>query len=141
MRKKHASLWVPAALALALLTAQKPARPTPATTAQRPEIMRVWRGRTLDAKADEYQRYLIASGIVRIRATPGNLGYSVLRRSEGGRTEFLVISRWESLEAVKRFAGADYEKAVILERDREYLIDVEEKVMHYERVAEQIAGK
>jgi len=141
MRKRHASLIVPALLALTLLAPESPGEATLASAAPSREIIRVWRGHTLDAKADEYQRYLVASGIPRIRATDGNRGYSILRRSEGGRTEFVVISRWESLDAVKRFAGADYDKAVILEKDREYLLGVDEKVLHYESVAEEIGRK
>jgi len=94
-------------------------------------VARIWRGRTLAAKADEYEAYLFASGITKVQATPGNLGVTVLRRADGDQTEFLVISIWESLDAVKRFAGADYEKAVILDRDREYLIEVEPTVRHY----------
>lgn len=99
-------------------------------------IARVWRGRTLASKADSYEAYLNASGIARIRATPGNLGVTVFRRTENGRTEFLVISVWESIEAVKRFAGKDYQKAVILPRDREYLLEVEPNVLHYEVIRE-----
>ena len=82
-------------------------------------IARIWLGRTLAAKADEYQAYLDASGVSRIRATPGNLGVTVLRRNDGGKTEFLVMSLWESVDAIKKFAGEDYQKAVILPRDRE----------------------
>lgn len=95
-------------------------------------IARIWRGRTLAAKADEYEAYLFASGITQVRQTPGNLGVTVLRRADGKQTEFLVISIWESIEAVQRFAGKDYQKAVILDRDREYLIEVEPTVRHYE---------
>jgi heme-degrading monooxygenase HmoA len=94
-------------------------------------IARIWRGRTTSVKADEYEAYLFASGITKVRQTPGNRGVTVLRREDGGQTEFLVISIWDSLDAVKRFAGRDYDKAVILERDREYLVEVEPTVRHY----------
>ncbi|MGE5279079.1 MAG: antibiotic biosynthesis monooxygenase family protein [Acidobacteriota bacterium] len=104
---------------------------SPRITGKKP-VARIWRGRTLTSKADEYQAYLFASGISRVRQTPGNLGVTVLRRADGKETEFLVISIWESIEAVKRFAGKDYQKAVILDRDREYLLEVEPHVRHYE---------
>lgn len=100
-------------------------------------IARIWRGRTLAAKADEYQAYLDSSGISRVRATPGNLGVTVLRRNEGAKTEFLVLSIWESVEAIKKFAGEDYQKAVILPRDRDYLLEVEPNVLHYEILREE----
>ena len=103
------------------------AEPAPAVT-----IARIWRGRTLASKADEYERYLISSGISKIRATLGNRGVKVLRRTEGDRTEFLVMSLWDSIDSIKRFAGDDYQKAVILPRDREYLLEVEPNVLHYE---------
>jgi len=98
----------------------------------------VWRGRTLASKADEYARYLDDSGVAKILATRGNLGVTILRREEKGETEFLVMSFWESIEAVRRFAGRDYGKAVILPRDREYLIRVEPNVVHYEVLREEI---
>jgi heme-degrading monooxygenase HmoA len=100
-------------------------------------IARIWRGRTLAAKADEYQSYLDKSGISRVRATPGNLGVTVLRRNDGEKTEFLVLSVWESVDAIKKFAGDDYQKAVILPRDREYLLEVEPNVLHYEILREE----
>ena len=70
----------------------------------------------------------------RILKTDGNHGVEVLRKSDGPRTDFVVISYWESIDAVKRFAGADYGKAVIMDRDREFLIEVEPNVLHYEVV-------
>ena len=100
-------------------------------------IARIWRGRTLAAKADEYQSYLDKSGISRVRATPGNLGVTVLRRNDGEKTEFLVLSVWESVDAIRKFAGEDYQKAVILPRDREYLVEVEPNVLHYEILREE----
>jgi heme-degrading monooxygenase HmoA len=97
-------------------------------------IARLWHGRTLTAKADEYEKYLQASGVKQILATDGNHGVEVLRHTDGAKTDFVVISYWESLDAVKRFAGADYQKAVISPRDAEYLIEVEPGVVHYEVV-------
>lgn len=97
-------------------------------------IARIWHGRTLTAKADEYEKYLNASGVAQILKTDGNHGVEVLRKTDGPRTDFIVISYWESIDAVKRFAGADYQKAVILGRDREFLIEIEPNVLHYEVV-------
>ncbi len=100
-------------------------------------IARIWQGRTLASKADEYQAYLDASGISKVRATPGNLGVTVLRCNDGGKTEFLVMSLWESVDAIKKFAGEDYQKAVILPHDREYLLEVGPNVLHYEILREE----
>lgn len=120
-----------AALATSVLALSGAASVPPPAAGSGKTVARIWRGRTLAAKADEYEAYLFASGITQVRATPGNLGVTVLRRADGAQTEFLVISIWESLDSVKRFAGADYEKAVILDRDREYLVEVEPTVRHY----------
>jgi heme-degrading monooxygenase HmoA len=111
------------------------ARQAPSTVSTKP-VARIWKGRTLTSKADEYQRYL-DTGITKVRSTPDNRGVSVLRRSEGDQTEFLVLSVWESVDAIKKFAGEDYRKAVLLPRDREYLLEVEPNVLHYEIIREE----
>jgi len=122
----------------ASLLMQKSASASPSVK-PKPMIARIWHGRTLTAKADEYERYLNASGVERMLKTDGNHGVEVLRKSDGPRTDFVVISYWESIDAVKRFAGKEFEKAVILDRDREFLIEVEPNVLHYEVV--RAAGK
>ena len=111
--------------------------PVPAASTEKRSIARIWKGRTLAAKASEYEAYLLANGITKIRATPGNQGVRILSRADGGQTEFVVISFWESLDAVKKFAGEDYQKTVILPKDREYLIEVEPNVVHYQVVPEE----
>ncbi|HEX7251556.1 MAG TPA: antibiotic biosynthesis monooxygenase [Thermoanaerobaculia bacterium] len=100
------------------------------TAAKGTKIARIFRGRVLTARADEYEQY-IATGIEKILATPGNQGATILRRAEGDQTEFLVVSYWESVNAVKRFAGEDYQKPVLLPRDREFLT-AEPSVSHFE---------
>ena len=115
------------------LLMQKNASASPSVK-PKPMIARIWHGRTLTAKADEYERYLNASGVERMLKTDGNHGVEVLRKSDGPRTDFVVISYWESIDAVKRFAGKEFEKAVILDRDREFLIEVEPNVLHYDVV-------
>jgi heme-degrading monooxygenase HmoA len=97
-------------------------------------IARIWHGRTLTAKADEYERYLEVTGVAKILKTQGNHGVEVLRKTGGPQTDFVVISYWESVDAIKKFAGANYEKAVIMGRDREFLLEVEPSVLHYEVV-------
>ncbi len=112
-------------------------QPEAKSASDRRAIARIWRGRTLASKANEYEAYLNASGVAKIRSTPGNLGVTVLRRTEDGKTEFLVMSVWRSVEAIQKFAGEDYQKAVIMPRDREYLLEVEPNVLHYEIAREE----
>jgi heme-degrading monooxygenase HmoA len=95
-------------------------------------IARVWRGITSEAQADEYLDYLTATGVKECRAVAGNRGVRVLRRVGDGQAEFLFISLWDSLDAVRAFAGPDVEKAVYYPEDAEYLVELELAVRHYE---------
>src|SRR5262249_15473701 len=94
----------------------------------------IWHGKTLASKADSYQKYLNDTGVAKMLKLPGNLGVEVLRRNQGGTADFVVISYWTSIDAVKTWAGADYGKTRFLDRDREFLIDPEPEVVHYEVV-------
>jgi heme-degrading monooxygenase HmoA len=95
-------------------------------------IARTWRGETATADADAYVSYLEATGIKEYRATPGNLGAMVLRRSLGETTEFITFSLWESLDAVRAFAGDDPERAVFYPEDDRYLVARDLTVDHFE---------
>ncbi|MEA2490198.1 MAG: hypothetical protein QOH21_1990 [Acidobacteriota bacterium] len=94
-------------------------------------VARMWRGRTTAAKADEYEKYL-ATGVAKLRATPGNIRVETLRRDEGKTTEFIVISYWPSRKEIHAYAGKDIEKVHHLPRDKEFLINPEEYVRHYD---------
>jgi heme-degrading monooxygenase HmoA len=100
-------------------------------------IARVWRGVVRLEKAEEYGRWLCDSefGVKDYRATPGNVGAWVLRRIEGDRADFLLVSCWESREAIQAYAGADIERARYFPYDRECLIDPDPRVAHYEVLA------
>lgn len=98
-------------------------------------IARLWRGATAAEHADTYLAYLHDTGIVEYRGTPGNRGVLVLRRVDGGRAEFLLITLWESEDAVRRFAGDDVRRAVFYPEDDRFLIERGEIVEHY-----QVAG-
>ena len=95
-------------------------------------IARIWRGVTSSSKADEYLDYLNKTGIADYQATEGNQGVYVLRRVEADRAHFLLLTLWESLDAIKRFAGPDFDKARYYPEDDEYLLEREPTVDHYE---------
>jgi heme-degrading monooxygenase HmoA len=95
-------------------------------------IARIWRGVTPESKAKQYFDYLQATGIKDTRATQGNQGVYVLQRLHDGQAEFLFISLWESLASIREFAGEDIEKAVYYPEDKDYLIELEPTVRHYE---------
>jgi len=95
-------------------------------------IARIWHGIIPIEKADEYTEHQNKTGIADYQSTEGNRGAYVLRRIEGEQAHFLVLSFWDSVESVKKFAGEDYEKARYYPEDAEYLLAFEEKVAHYE---------
>src|SRR6476620_11603643 len=95
-------------------------------------IARIWHGRTRSSKADEYYEYLHEAGVKKIQAIEGNLGVQVLRRATPGITEFTVISYWESIAAIQRFAGKNYERTHNLPKDHRYLLELEPRVKHFE---------
>jgi heme-degrading monooxygenase HmoA len=95
-------------------------------------IARTWHGITEATKADEYLEYLNKTGIPEYRMTQGNLGVYVLRRIEGNKAHFLLLTLWESEDAIKRFAGSNMEKAKYYPEDVQYLLELEPNVTHYE---------
>jgi heme-degrading monooxygenase HmoA len=95
-------------------------------------LARIWHGITPAAKADTYRDFLNQSGVPDYQATPGNQGVYVLRRIEGDVAHFTLISLWDSLEAIKQFAGPEPEKAVYYPEDKEFLLEFEPAVTHHE---------
>jgi heme-degrading monooxygenase HmoA len=100
-------------------------------------IARIWRGITMADKADAYIAYLNRTGLKDYADTPGNRGITVLRRVQGEHSEIVVISLWESMDAVHAFTGENPERSVYYPEDEEYLLEMEPLVRHYE-VAEQM---
>ena len=94
-------------------------------------VAREWKGRVKPARDDEYYPYLL-DGVKKIRSVPGSLGVEVMRRNEEGAVQYTVISYWESREAIKAFAGQDIEKPHHLPRDREFLLELPTRVLHYD---------
>ena len=94
-------------------------------------IARIWRGWTLREDADAYVEYLQQTGAPGSLGTPGNRGFTILRRPDGDREEFVTISLWDSLEVVKSFAGDDIEKAVFYPEDEAFLVERELTAAHF----------
>ena len=93
-------------------------------------IARIWHGRTPADKADEYRQYLFEVGIKKIATLPGNRGVQMMVGKTAEQGDFTVISYWDSIEAIKGYAGEDYTKVHDLPRDKEFLIDHEPLVRH-----------
>lgn len=97
-------------------------------------MARTWRGATKAEDADAYVEYLEKTGFSEYRATPGNRGVLGLRRMVGDRAEFLLVTLWESEDAIRRFAGEDIERAVFYPEDDQFLVERDEHVDHFEVV-------
>jgi heme-degrading monooxygenase HmoA len=98
-------------------------------------IARLWRGAVRKSDGDAYARYMLDTGVAGYAGTPGNRGVWMLRRDAGETTEFVMFTLWESLVAVKRFAGDDYETAVFYPEDDRFLVERDLRSTHYEVAA------
>lgn len=99
-------------------------------------ISRIWHGWTKHENANAYEALLreeVLPGIHRVR---GFKGAQLLRRDAKDEVEFVTITRFDSLDAVKEFAGADYEAAVVPAPARKLLAHFDARSAHYETVFE-----
>ncbi|MET0254108.1 MAG: antibiotic biosynthesis monooxygenase [Terrimicrobiaceae bacterium] len=99
-------------------------------------ITRVWHGWTTPANAPKYEALLqgeIFVGIAR-REIPGYHGISLLKRTVGDEVEFVTVMWFSDLDAVRLFAGADYETAVVPAKARSLLSRFDGRSAHYETV-------
>jgi heme-degrading monooxygenase HmoA len=103
-------------------------------------IARHWRGWTTPENAEAYESLLTARVLPGLREVAGYLGGYVLRHNAGGEVEFVVINFFESLDAVKQFAGEDYTVPVFEPEARLLLSRIETVAMHYEVSAATVLG-
>ena len=102
-------------------------------------IARIWRGWTDSiAAADLYEEFLRSTFLPSIHAIEGYRGASVIRRKVGQEVEFMTTTRFTSPEAIRKFAGDDYEAAHVAPRARELLSRFEARCQHFELVIEDI---
>jgi heme-degrading monooxygenase HmoA len=97
-------------------------------------IARVSCGWTRSWDADAYARYLIATTIPPCRGAPGNRAAYLLRRGDGDRTEFVIISLWDSLAVMRAFTGENGHQPPLPADDARFLIGGALTVMHYETI-------
>ena len=101
-------------------------------------ISRVWHGWTTPENADAYESLLkseIFQGI-KNRQIEGYKGIHLLRRNHGDEVEFVTVMWFESIEAVRSFAGEDYEVAVVPKKARALLSRFDARSQHYAVKAE-----
>jgi antibiotic biosynthesis monooxygenase (ABM) superfamily enzyme len=94
-------------------------------------ITRLWRGWTLPENADAYERFLLSELFPSMRNIPGFRNADVLRRDDGGEVAFVTLTRFDGLEAIRGFAGEDYETAVIEPTARALLSRYDERAEHF----------
>jgi heme-degrading monooxygenase HmoA len=95
-------------------------------------IVRTWRGAVRPADLDEYLRHQADTGVGEYRETPGNRGVLVLRRQRGELVEVTTVSFWDSMDAVRAFAGDEPEKAKFYPGDDDLLAEKDAHADHYE---------
>jgi len=97
-------------------------------------IARVWRGFTKAEHGDTYEGILRKEILPSIHKVKGCTGSYLLRRNVPGEAEFVTLLFFESYDAVRAFAGADYGTAVIASIDEKYLTHFDRRSTHYELV-------
>jgi heme-degrading monooxygenase HmoA len=99
-------------------------------------ITRMWRGWTRADHADRYEQHYRSEVVASLRQVPGFRGARLLQRTVGEETEFVSLTFFDDLDAIRSFAGADYEAAVVAGDAGKVLIRFDERVCHYETAFE-----
>ena len=99
-------------------------------------IVRMWHGKVPTTKAGAYREFLNARAIPDYQSVEGNLSVHILERNEGTVTHFITLTFWKNLESIKAFAGDEVETAKYYPEDKEFLLEFEPKVVHYEVVGQ-----
>jgi heme-degrading monooxygenase HmoA len=97
-------------------------------------IARIWRGWARTDRADLYETHYHDEVLPTLRRVPGFRDARLLRRPAGAETEFVSLVLFDDLDAVRTFAGADYETAVVADKARRALVRFDDNVTHYDVV-------
>jgi heme-degrading monooxygenase HmoA len=96
------------------------------------KIVRMWHGQTKASDADAYWKFIHERAVPDYRSVPGNLEVKLMRRPDGDVCHFITLTVWESLDAIRGFAGDDITKAKYYPEDSRFLLEFEERVTHWE---------
>jgi heme-degrading monooxygenase HmoA len=97
-------------------------------------ISRQWRGVAKSSDADRYVFHLKTETFPKLSHIEGFMGASILRRTVADGVEFRIVTTWDSMEAIKRFAGERPETAVVPEQVQAIMVSYDRTVDHYEVV-------
>jgi len=103
-------------------------------------IIRVWKARATPEGAERCRARFVEKILPRLKPLEGYRGASLLRRPDGDEVELVLLTRWESLEAVRPFAGPDIEHAVVDEEAATMLTGWDRRVRHYDIAHEDEAS-
>jgi len=95
-------------------------------------IARMWHGRVPAEKSASYHQYLLDTGLKDYEKTEGNKGVFLLKRDEGPVTHFYTLTFWTDLASIRQFAGKDHEKARYYPGDKDFLLEFEPGVTHFD---------
>jgi hypothetical protein len=95
-------------------------------------IARMWHGAVPVEQAALYLERMRKVALPDYKSTRGNLDAYCLYRVIGPVAHFEMLTFWDSIEAIKRFAGEDYEVAKYYDFDRDFLLELEPRVRHFE---------
>ena len=99
-------------------------------------IVRMWHGRVLTIKAAAYRQFLNERAIPDYRAVTGNISVHILERQEDDITHFITMTFWENMEVIRGFAGDAVATAKYYPEDKDFLLEFEPTVTHYEVVGQ-----
>jgi heme-degrading monooxygenase HmoA len=97
-------------------------------------IIREWRGRATASDAEAYPAHFRANVLPELLRVPGFVGAYLGKRQSENAIEFLVLTRWQSIDSIRSFAGGDIAKAVVEPGAVAALLDFDTNVQHYEVV-------
>ncbi|CAM5767088.1 hypothetical protein LMIY3S_02044 [Labrys miyagiensis] len=90
----------------------------------KPRFARVWRGKVRRNDFEAYSHYLQQAGVRKIEGIPGNIRVEMFRAMREDHAEFMVISYWPSLDAIRAFSGDDITRTRHLDRDPDFLLEL-----------------
>ena len=95
-------------------------------------IARHWHGYARADRAGDYEAHLREATLPSLTRIDGFVDASILKRPAGNGVEFLIVTRWQSMDAIRQFAGTDVDAAVVPAEVEDMMIDYDRRVAHYE---------
>ena len=97
-------------------------------------ISRQWRGLVHPNRAQDYIEHLRSETFPKLRKIAGFVDASILSRPSGAGVEFLIVTRWDSIDALAKFSGSDPEAAVVPAKAAAMMIEYDRRARHFEVV-------